>query len=72
MERPPAFTNLRIILQIFGFLIALEGFAEYFADRHYTDLFHTVIRLYFYYTRGFEHDPARPHLPESWEDWYNS
>jgi hypothetical protein len=44
MERPPAFANLRIILQIFGFLIALEGFAEYFADRHYTDLLHPRIR----------------------------
>lgn len=72
MERPQTFANLWIILQTIGFIIALDGVAEYFTERHYQSLFRNLIVLYIRAVRGVDHDPAEPKLPESWEEWYNS
>jgi hypothetical protein len=72
MERPQAFANLWIILQVLGFIVALEPVAQYFSDRHYQHVYRRLFLLYFHSFRGLEHDPARPRPPESWEEWYNS
>ena len=72
MERPQTFANIWLILQTVGFIIALDGVAEYFSDRHYQNLFRKFILLYCHFVLGLEHDPAEPQLPESWEEWYNS
>lgn len=66
------FANIWLILQTIGFIIALDGVAEYFSDRHYQSLFRKTIILYYQFVRGLDHDPAEPRLPESWEEWYNS
>lgn len=72
MERPQTFTNLWLILQTIGFIIALEGVTEYFSDRHTYNIFRKLFLLFFYLVGGLEHDPAEPRIPESWEEWYNS
>jgi hypothetical protein len=72
MERPETFANLWLILQTIGFILALDGVAEYFSDRHYQGLFRKFLLLYYHFVRGLDHDPAEPRLPESWEEWYNS
>lgn len=72
MERPQTLANLWLILQTVGFIIALDGVAEYFSDRHYQSLFRSLFVLYYRTVRGLDHDPAEPQLPESWEEWYNS
>lgn len=71
MERPEALANAWLLLQTVGFIIALDGVAEFFSVRHYHHLIRQSI-LFFYYIVGLERDPARPSLPESWEEWYNS
>ncbi|KAH8843560.1 hypothetical protein MCOR07_008891 [Pyricularia oryzae] len=66
MERPQTLANLWLIVRTIGWLVALEGVADFFSDRHY----HTVIRrliLLF-----LDHDPAIPRPPEDWVEWYNS
>jgi hypothetical protein len=71
MERPQALANTWLIFQTIGFIIALDGVAEFFSVRHY----HHLVRQSFllgYYFLGLERDPAQPSLPESWEEWYNS
>ena len=72
MERPQTFANIWLILQTIGFIIALDGVAEYFSDRHYHNLFRRFILLYYQLVRGLDGNPAQPRLPESWEEWYNS
>ncbi len=72
MERPETFTNLWFILQTVGFIIALDGVADFFSERHYHSIFRRFIILYLNFFCGLEYDPAEPHLPESWEEWYNS
>lgn len=72
MERPQTFANLWLILQTIGFIIALDGVAEFFSDRHYHTLFRRLILFCYQFVRGLEYDPAEPRLPESWEEWYNS
>lgn len=72
MERPQTLANLWLILQTIAFVIALDGVAEYFSDRHYQSLARHLILLYYRSVRGLDHDPAEPKLPESWEEWYNS
>ena len=66
MERPQAFANLWLIVQAVGWVLALEGVAEFFSDRHYHALFRRLLLLF------LGHDPARPRVPDSWEEWYNS
>lgn len=66
MERPQALANLWIILQTVGWIIALDGVAEFFPDRHYHNVFRRLLLLF------VDRDPARPRLPDSWEEWYNS
>jgi hypothetical protein len=72
MERPETFANIWLILQTIGFIIALDGVAEYFSDRYYHNLFRKFILLCCHFGGGLDHDPARPRPPESWEEWYNS
>lgn len=72
MERPQTFANTWIILQIIGFIVALEGVMEYFSDRHYHSLFRRFIILWYQSYRDGDDNPAQPRLPESWEEWYNS
>ena len=72
MERPQAFANTWLILQTLGFIIALDGVAEYLSGRHYHGLFRQLLLLYLQLIHNLERDPAQPHLPESWEEWYNS
>ncbi len=67
MERPQALANLWIIVQAIGWVMALDGVAEFFTDRHY----HTLIRRLFLLL-FLDRDPARPRPPDSWEEWYNS
>jgi len=66
MERPQALANLWLIVRTLGWIMALEGVADFFSDRHY----HTVVRrlLLLFVDR----DPASPRVPDSWEEWYNS
>jgi hypothetical protein len=71
MERPEALANTWLILQTVGFIIALDGVAEFFSSRHYHHLLRQCILLCYYFV-GLERDPAQPSLPESWEEWYNS
>ncbi len=66
MERPQALHNLWIIVQTVGWVMALEGVAEFFSDRHGHALFRRLVHLF------LERDPSRPRLPDSWEEWYNS
>ena len=72
MERPQTLANLWLILQTAGFIIALDGVADYFTDRHYQSLFRNLIVLYYRNARGLDHDPSEPKLPDSWEEWYKS
>lgn len=72
MERPQTFANIWLILQTVGFIIALDGVADYFSDRHYHSLFRRFILFTYQLVGGHEGDPAQPRLPESWEEWYNS
>ena len=66
MERPQALPNLWLILKTIGWLVMLEGVLDYFSYRHYSTLFHQLLVVI------FGRDPARPRLPDSWEEWYNS
>jgi hypothetical protein len=66
MERPQAFANLWLILRTVAWVMALEGVAEYFSDRHSHTLFRRLIYLF------LDQDPATPRLPDNWEEWYNS
>lgn len=66
MERPQTFANIWLILKTIGFVIALDGVADFFSDRHYHSLFRRLLHIY------IDGDPAQPRLPESWEEWYNS
>lgn len=72
MERPQTFANTWLVLHTLGFILALEGVAEYFSNRHYQGVFHRLILLAFQHYSGRDDDPTRPRLPESWEEWYNS
>lgn len=66
MERPQALANLWIIIQTVGWILALEGVADYFSDRHYHNTFRRLILLF------LDRDPARPRVLDSWEDLFNS
>lgn len=67
MERAPALSNLWLIVQTLGWIVALEGVAEFFAERHYESLARRLLVLFL----GC-HDPAKPALPDNWEEWYYS
>lgn len=66
MERPSPLSNLWLIMQTVGWIMALEGVAEFFTERHYE----TVIRSLIAFFLGS--DPAKPKLPDDWGEWYNS
>jgi len=66
MERPQALANLWVIIQTIGFIVALEGVAEFFSDSHYQNMFRRIVLLF------VDRDPFRPRVPDSWEEWYNS
>ncbi len=66
MERPQALANLWIIIQTVGWVMALEGVADFFSDRHYHTLCRRLLLVF------LDRDPARPRAPDSWEEWYNS
>jgi hypothetical protein len=66
MERPQALANLWLIVQTVGWVMALEGVADFFSDRHYHTLFRRIILLF------LDRDPASPRVPDSWEEWYYS
>lgn len=73
MERSQTVTNALLFLEIVGFTIALEGVVQYFSDRYYFEnLYRKLLLLYLHLVHGLDRDPARPDIPESWEDWYNS
>jgi hypothetical protein len=66
MERPQTLANLWVIVKTLGYVLALEGVAEWFSDRHY----HTTFRKFILFF--LDRDPARPAIPHSWEEWYFS
>lgn len=67
MERPPQmFANLWVVMQTVGWVLALEGVAEFFSDRHYHNMFRRLLLLF------LDHDPAKPRVPDNWEEWYYS
>ena len=66
MERPQAFPNLWVIIQTIGCILAVEGVAEFFSDRHYHNTFRRFVLLF------LDRDPFQPRIPDSWEEWYNS
>ena len=66
MERPQALANLWLIVRTLGWVMALEGVADFFSDRHYHTIFRRLILLF------VDRDPASPRVPDSWEEWYNS
>jgi hypothetical protein len=66
MERSQAMSNLWVLIQIIGWVIVLEGVAEFFGDRHSHALFRHFIATI------LPRDPASPRTPDNWEDWYNS
>ena len=66
MERTQTLSHLWLIVQTVGWIIALEGVAEYISDRHLHSLFRHFV------ADGFNGDPQSPRPPDSWEEWYNS
>lgn len=67
MERASTrLANLWIIIQTVGWVLALEGVAEFFSERHYHNLLRRIVLLF------FDRDPARPKAPDDWAEWYNS
>jgi hypothetical protein len=69
MERPSALSNVWLLVQTAGWIMALEGVADYISERHYE----TVLRRLLVFFLGC--DPARPKVPttpQGWEEWYNS
>jgi hypothetical protein len=69
MERPSTLSNIWLLLQTIGWVMALEGVAEYLSERHYETAFRRILAL----VLGC--DPARPKAPdtyEGWAEWYNS
>lgn len=69
MERPPQmFANLWVIIQTVAWVVALEGVAEFFSERHYHNIFRRILLLFL----DHDHDPAKPRVPDNWEEWYYS
>jgi len=66
MERPQAVPNIWYILKIVGWALALEGIAEFYSSAHWHTLLRRLIYLF------LDRDPAKPTLPDNWEEWYNS
>lgn len=68
MERPSTLSNIWLIVQTLGWVMALEGVAEYFSERHYE----TVLRRLLAFALGC--DPGRPSdvpvTQEDWREWY--
>jgi hypothetical protein len=73
MERPQAFANLWLIFQILGIFISIGApFIFYFCTWRELNAWRQIILIYLKYYYNLEHDPARPEIPESWEDWYRT
>lgn len=66
MERPQTLPNLLLIIQTLGWLLALEGVAEFFSSRHTHTSLRKLVLLF------VDRDPAQPQLPDSWDEWYHS
>jgi hypothetical protein len=66
MERPQTLPNIWAFIQTAAWIMALDGVAEFFSERHSNTLIRRLIALL------LDRDPASPRLPDSWEDWYNS
>lgn len=67
MERPQTtLANIWTIMQTIGWVLALEGVAEFFSERHYHNTFRRLILIF------LDHDPAKPRIPDDWEEWYYS
>jgi hypothetical protein len=66
MERAQTLSNIWTIVQTLGWIMALDGVAEYFSERHTHALFRRLVALL------LDRDPASPRLPDSWDEWYNS
>jgi hypothetical protein len=66
MERPSVLSNVWLIVQTLGWIMALEGVAEYLSERNYESLLRRLLAL----VLGC--DPAKPKLPDNWEEWYYS
>jgi hypothetical protein len=56
MERPSSLSDLELIVQTAGWILALEGVAQYFSERHYETVLRRIITLF------LRCDPARPAL----------
>lgn len=66
MERPSPLSNLWVIVRTLAWVLALEGVTEFISERHYESVFRLVLNLI------LRCDPAKPRLPDSWEEWYYS
>ena len=66
MERAPQRANLWILVQTVAWIVALEGVAEFFSERHSHALFRRLVALL------LDRDPFSPRLPDNWEEWYNA
>jgi hypothetical protein len=66
MERPPPLSNIWLLVQTFGWIMALEGVTEYFSQRNNE----YVLRRLLAFLLGC--DPAKPQLPDDWAEWYYS
>jgi hypothetical protein len=66
MEHPQTMSNLWVVLRFVAWVLALEGVAEFFGDRHSHAIFRRLVALF------LGRDPASPRLPDNWEEWYYS
>lgn len=66
MERPQALFNLWTIVQTVGWIMALDGVADFFSERHSHAIFRRIVALV------LDRDPASPRLPDNWDEWYNA
>ena len=66
MERPSPLSNLWLLVQTFGWVIALEGVAEFVSERHYDTVLRRIIVLF------LGGDPQAPRPPDNWAEWYYS
>jgi hypothetical protein len=69
MERAQVLVNFRTIVQLFAWVLSLDGVIGYFQFRH----FYTLLRRFV--TIALDRDPSIPRVPdtyESWAEWYNS
>lgn len=66
MERPTALSNFFLLLKTIACVLVLEGVLDWFSHVHYRNLFRRFVVL------SLGRDPARPAMPDDWDEWYNS